>query len=271
MNLFNRIVIVLLCLALITGAVSAIALAWTIDADTIAWARDAVDWVDENNADFEKAIFSAVAASIGFLALLVLLIELTPKSSGEVRVSDLQAGNAVLSTSAIGQRIEEAVRGVPHVSEVRTYVKAKRKGVAVALDLSVDSEADLAEVTEQVSQTVREVLANRIHIALAEPPRVRLNYRELRMNRSQQRPAVSAPVAAPATSTIPADLRSEAVVNDGKEVPVLVGSSSGSNTRPDSPVTSASGSSTRPDALADDGSANTMPAGEKREDERKSE
>jgi hypothetical protein len=233
MNLFNRIIVILLCLGLIGGAASLIALTWTLDVDTIAWLRDAVDWIDENNADLERAIFTAMMAALGFFALLILLMELTPRGTGEVRVSDLQAGNAVLSTAAVGQRIEEAVRAVPHVADVRTYIKGKRKGVAVALDLHVDSEADLAQVTDQVSSTVRDVLTNRVHVALAEPPRVRLHYRELRLNRGQ-RPTVVTPVPAPVTQ-IPEDLRSRDPAtpiseaegfNDPEAVPVTVGATS---------------------------------------------
>ena len=239
MNVFNRIFMVFLCLALIAGAASIIALAWTIDVDTINWMRDAVDWIDQNNADFEKAILSAVAAAVGFFALLILLMELTPKSSGEVKVSDLQVGNAVLSTASIGQRIEEAVRGVPDVSDVRTYVKAKRKGVAVALDLHVGSNADLAKVTDDASQVVRDVLTNRVHVTLAEPPKVRLHYKELRMSRTLAKPAT--PSTTPVVSEIPVDLRnddtvaaSDSVTSDGKDVPIAVGATTDGEERRES-------------------------------------
>jgi hypothetical protein len=196
MNLFNRIFMVLLCLVLVGAAISVIVLTWTIPEDSIQWLRDSADWLDDRNQDSEKIVLTAVAAVIGFLALMIALLQLMPQSSSEVKVTDLKAGGAVLSTAAISQRVEEAVRGVPHVAEVRSNVKAKRKGVLVGLDLLVEPEANLADVTDQACQVVQDVLTNRrVHVALAEPPRVRLHYRE--RGRRQQLRTVETPAPTP--------------------------------------------------------------------------
>jgi hypothetical protein len=42
------------------------------------------------------------------------------------------------TTAAIGQRVEEEVRGVENVTEVRAVVRGRRQGVEVTLDLHVD-------------------------------------------------------------------------------------------------------------------------------------
>jgi hypothetical protein len=193
MNVFNRIVLILVCLALISGAVSLIVLTWTIPNDSIDGLRDAVDWLEENNEDMEKAVLTAAAAAAGLFALVVLIIELTPRSSGDVKVTDLQVGDAVLSTAAISQRVEEAVRLVPHIADVRAAVKAKGKGVTLTLDLHVDPDANLAAVTDDACMAAREVLTNRVHVSLAAPPRARLHYRELRLGRIPARPSLLPP------------------------------------------------------------------------------
>src|SRR5688572_14209653 len=127
MNLFNRIFMTLLCLALVAAAISVIVLAWAIPNDSIEWLRNSADWLDEHNQDFEKGVLTAVAGTIGFFALVIGLMQLLPQSSSEVRVTDLKSGGAVLSTAAISQRVEEAVRQVPDVAEARAAVKARRK------------------------------------------------------------------------------------------------------------------------------------------------
>lgn len=183
MNTFNRIVLIVLCALLVVAAVGIIALTWTIPNRSINWLADAVQWLDDNDGDLEKALLTTVSAFVGLVATIVLLIELLPRRGPSVQVTDLAAGSATLSAASISQRIEEAVVQVPHVAEVRADVRSKRKGVLVSLDLQVDPEANLATVTDEACQTASEVLTDRVHVTLLRPPTARLHYRELRLHR----------------------------------------------------------------------------------------
>jgi len=202
LNLLNRIVLVLACLALAAGAISLVVLAWTIPQESIDGLRDAVDWLDEHNEDLEKALLTSGGALLAFIALVVLAFELVPRAGADVKVTDLRVGDAVLSTLSISQRIEEAVRQVPSVTEARAGVRAKRKGVLLSLDLRVEPEANLATVTDEACEAAQDVLMNRLHVTLVEQPRVRLHYRELRLR--SRAPATAAPPAAPEAVEAPA-------------------------------------------------------------------
>jgi hypothetical protein len=179
MNVFNRFFMTLLCLVLIAGGIGVLALTWALPNETIDWLRDATDWLRRHNQDTEKALLSLIAGTVAFLGLVLLLLELLP-DNGDVRVTDLRVAGAVLSTADVQQRIEEAVRTVDHVVNVKAVVKAKRKGVAVLLNIDVDPEANLAIVTDEAGEAVTDILLNKVHVALAEPPQARLRYRELR-------------------------------------------------------------------------------------------
>ena len=200
MTTFNRIVLIILCLALITLAVAIIVLTWTIPNRTINWLADAVQWMDDNDGDLEKALLTTISASIALLATIVLVIELIPRRGPGVKVSGLARGNATLSAAAIEQRIEEAVCLVPNVSEVKATVTSKKNGVLVALDLQVDPDANLATVTDEACQVAEDVLENRVHVALLKPPTARLHYRELRL---QGRGGGRRPVTAPSVPVSP--------------------------------------------------------------------
>lgn len=184
MNMFNRFVVVFVCLLLIAAAVAIIVLAWAVPQDSINRLSDAVKWLNDNNEDLQKVILTAAGAAIALVSLIVLLIEVGPSGAAEVRVTDVKVGDARLSTAAIGQRVEEAVREVPHVSEVKAAVRTKAKGVQVSLDLHVDPDANLATVSDQACQAARDVLTEKVHVALTQPPRARLHYRELRLQRA---------------------------------------------------------------------------------------
>ena len=202
MNLLNRIVLVLACLALAAGAISLVVLAWTIPQESIDGLRDAVDWLDEHNEDLEKALLTSGGALLAFIAVVVLAFELVPRAGADVTVTDLRVGDAVLSTLSISQRVEEAVRQVPSVTEARAGVRAKRKGVLLSLDLRVEPEANLATVTDEACEAAQDVLMNRLHVTLVEQPRVRLHYRELRLR--SRAPVTAAPPAAPEAVEAPA-------------------------------------------------------------------
>ena len=204
MNTFNRVVLVVLCLLLMFAAGAAAALAWAVPTESIDGLRDAAAWLDERNTDGTKAIITGVAVAVGVLALAVLIIELYPRAGGQVKVTDLHIGDAVLSTAAVSQRVEEAVSQVPSVSDARASVRAKRSGVVVNLDLHVDPEANLATVIDEASEAARSILADKVHVALAEPPRTRIHYRELRLrSRPPRRTSAAGPEALPAEAVLP--------------------------------------------------------------------
>ena len=192
MNVFNRIVVLLLLVAVIAAATAVAVLTWTIPNKTINWLADAVQWMDDNDGDTEKALLTAGAIVVGLLALIALVVEVLPRRRNDVRIIDVQGAQASLSTAAVAQRLEEAVRQVPHVADTKAYVRARRKGVEVDMDLHVDPDANLADVTGAASTAIRDVLSSRMHVALVAPPRTRLHYRELRLRRPQKQRAVAA-------------------------------------------------------------------------------
>lgn len=219
MNVFNRIVVLLLLVAVAAGAIAVAVLAWTIPNKTINWLADAVQWLDDNDGDTEKAILTAIAVVVALVALGLLLLELVPRRRSDVRVVDVQGGQASLSTAAVAQRLDETMRQVPNVVDARSYVTARRRGVEVEMDLDVDSDANLAEVTTAASSAARDLLGNRMHVALLGDPKARLHYRELRLRRAPTA-ATSEPADTSSNSTVvpepeqsesPADRRADTV------------------------------------------------------------
>ena len=217
MNLINRIVVTFALLALAAGAISIVALAWAIPEDSIRGLRDAVDWLDENNEDLQKVLLTTIGAFLTLVAFTGLVLEFVPSSGPAVKVTDVQAGEAILTTAAIGQRVEEEVRGVENVTEVKAVVRGRRRGVEVMLDLHVDPQANLATVTNEACDAARRVLSDKVHVTLAEQPRVRLHYRELRL-----RSRVPVTAAAPAAPETPAEAVEAPAGVAAKEAPAEV-------------------------------------------------
>lgn len=192
MNVLNRLLLILLLSALAAGSIAVVVLAWAWPDESIAALRDAVDWLDENNETLQRIVLTSLGLLVALIAVSTLVFELVPNDGTDVKVTDVRAGDAVLSTASIGQRIDEAVQEVAHVADSRSVVKAKRKGVTVSLDLHVEPEANLATVATEAADAVKGVLADKVHVALLEPPRIRLHYRELRLRTKQEQRAEAA-------------------------------------------------------------------------------
>src|SRR5690606_16513958 len=169
-----------------------------------------------NNQDFEKSLLTIAGVAIALLCLLLIFLELKPRYGPDVRGTDLEDGNAVLSSASVAQRVEEAVREVEHVSDAKAIVRARRKGVEVFLDLHVDPDANLAEVTNAACAAAQEMLTERVHVALTRPPRARLHYTELRL-------APARPAAEPATDGSPAAEPAPVAPDDGQAATASVG------------------------------------------------
>ena len=202
MNEFNRIVVILICRLFITAAVVVVVLAWTSSTSSIDALQDGVEWLSENNQDTEKWVLTAIAAVLGVLALIVLILQ-PNRPSEEVRVSDLQDGDAVLSAAATGERVEQAVMQVANVSDVRVSVKSWRGEVLLGMDLQVDSEADLVAVTDEACETAKSVLTDRLHVRLAAPPAVRVKYGWARRRAAQRARVAPRAAAIPGMEAVP--------------------------------------------------------------------
>jgi hypothetical protein len=201
-TLFNRVVVSFLLLALASAAVAVIALAWAIPDESIRGLRDAVDWLGDNNEDLQKVALTSGGALVALVSLTLLVFELMPAAPTAVKVADVTAGDAVLSTVAIGQRVEEAVREVPNVSQVRTSIKTRRAG-SKSLSTCTSSPRPTWPRSPTPLASCAQVLSERLHVALAAQPRVRLHYRELQL----RQPAAPRPAPAGPRSPAPAPPR----------------------------------------------------------------
>jgi hypothetical protein len=226
-NVFNRVLLIVILAAVASFAVSVIFLAWAAPASSADALDEAVDWLQDNQGTLEKTLVSTGAALVALLAITLLYLEIVPRAGSEVVINDLRAGSATLSTAAISRRVEEAVSQIRHVSDVRAEVETRRKGVTVELDLQVDPEANLAALTDAACEAARDVLTNRVHVALIEPPIARLHYRDPRRDRAVTRrgplPSSARAVATPAGAVAARPTRTESALQAPRNGDILEG------------------------------------------------
>lgn len=177
MNAFNRLIVVLGSLALIVAVVAVIVLAWGFSGDAIDRMGDLVEYVDAHENNTARLVLTLGGAIVGVIALIVLLLELSPGPSRMVEIGEVEGGKAFLSTEAIGRRLEQLTGSVGGVTSSRARVASQGKAVAVSLHLQVSPAYDVAAIADQASGLTREALAA-MKVRLARSPRIHITYIE---------------------------------------------------------------------------------------------
>jgi hypothetical protein len=174
-------------------------LAWGAPDESITRIDDLAGWLRDHNNQDTQIIITLGATVAVLLMLIVIVVELTASPTQRMRVRNVKAGGATISTPEIAARIQEEAQRVPEVAACEAIVAARGKRVEIVLDLHVGPGANLAQTAEEACRRAHVLVEEKMGIGLAARPRARLHYRELRLSRENGTAAM--PAKAMATDT----------------------------------------------------------------------
>jgi hypothetical protein len=176
MNETNRLIITLLAAAVIVLMAVLIFLAWAAPDDVIDSAGDFAEFLEDNNTNAGKLIVTLAALATAVLALLVIIVELAPEDEPkDLRVE--QAGaTTIVPADALRMRLEEALLSLPEVTAARSRVSSHSKGIAVALELTLTPEANVAHVTQEAARVVVDTVQTDLGLPVAGVPTVKVAF-----------------------------------------------------------------------------------------------
>jgi len=177
----NRLVVIALALAAIFAALLLTLLAWGAPDESIARVADLAGWLGRHNNAEAKTIVSLTATVVVLLMLAVILAELTPSPTKKMRLRNVRAGEAVITTHEIAARVNAEVESIPHVAACNAIVAARGNRAEIVLEIHVEPGADLGDTADAACRRTRVLAETKLDIDLAAPPRARLHYRELRL------------------------------------------------------------------------------------------
>ncbi len=177
----NRFIISLVALVVLFAALVVVLLAWGASDSTIGRVDDFAGYLRDHDGREAKAVVTVGALVIVLLMLTIMLVELTPSSTQRMRVRNVTSGEATLTTTQIAERIEHEIAAAPHIAGCDAIVAARGSRVEVVLDLHVDAGADLAKTADESCRIAHALVEDSMGIALTQPPRARMHYRELRL------------------------------------------------------------------------------------------
>lgn len=198
-NNTNRTFIVIAAAGWIVFMAVLIFFTWSADTDIIDKIGDFQEYLAAHNDDAGKLIITLSALVTVVIALLLVIVEIAPEDQErELRVE--QAGaTTIVPASALRQRLEEALMGIPEVTAAKARVATKDKGIATALDVTLVPGANVASVTQEAARVVIDAVQTDLGLPVVGVPTVRIAFG------TGQKPVASSVSQAPAEAAAPTE------------------------------------------------------------------
>jgi hypothetical protein len=202
-NVFNRVVVVLLLLVFISCTLLTILAAMVAHVQAATALADfSRNWLAQlfqnlTDATFEeRLVFFLFGAFLAFIAFILLVLELLPGRPVGVKLAGV-GGEAVLTVEAITQRLKFELENITGIREARPRVRPRGRQVDVDIDLRLDASVDVGPKTQEAVDVARRVLTDRLGVA---PRQIRAFVRSV----ERPRPGAAAPPPAQAPTPPPA-------------------------------------------------------------------
>ena len=173
MNVFNRIVVILLLLfsvpllLLLIGIVIFPMQAANVLSGMVA--------ALQNVSTTGRLLVIVTSLLLMIVAVILLWFELRqPATSQTVRIRQVTGGEAEISTDSIEGRLAYNIDQLPDVIRVTPKIEARGKGIDVLLDVETRPDIDVPAKTEEVIKVARAVVEDRMGLELT---RIRVNIR----------------------------------------------------------------------------------------------
>jgi len=170
-NVFNRIITILVAIVLFLAAVFAavfplLTLDW-LGRIAASW-RDYLAYWDANARYVSVAVRSGLVVIAVVLFGLLMFLELRRRRAGTVQVVTSEGSTAAVVTDSISQRLAHQIDRLADVISVSPKVTGRGRTVHIDLDLETGPEIDVPMKSDEVVAVVREVVEDRMGLLLGK-------------------------------------------------------------------------------------------------------
>lgn len=171
MNVFNRIVVVLLLMIGIVFWIGASLLVVFFPVIDKSWMRGLGETLITLSSaqSFQLAfvaVFALLAVVLVALQLLLLWAEIVPGGPSSIKVEDVNGTVTLVPVASIVGRIKAAALTVPDVAHPTAKVASKKGGVAIALRVTVPHMVPIAPKSAELNQVVRQAVEGELGLAI---------------------------------------------------------------------------------------------------------
>jgi len=174
MNVVNRVVLVILLLVAIP--MCTILLVWPVPVLEAARIQLAalVDFVNSLQWYARMLLGVLFALTLDIIFILLLVLELRRPAPKAIRVEKATGGEVLVGVRSIADGLRYEIDQLSSVLRCRSKISARRGGIVIELDVETAAGINVPEKAEQIVETARRVVEERMGLKLARPPRVNL-------------------------------------------------------------------------------------------------
>jgi len=171
MNVFNKVVVVVLLLALLAGIIYLA----VMPAQAVQYTQNGLTSVDTflgNAAKTSRWLFAGGRILVGLAAVLLicwlLWKELKPRRPKAVKIHTEAGSSATVTTESVAKRLAWHIDQLADVISVTPEVTATGRSVNVLVNLETRPEIDVPIKTDEVVGVVKEVVTERMGLQLGK-------------------------------------------------------------------------------------------------------
>jgi hypothetical protein len=162
MNLFNKLVTILVFLALMV----VVPLLLLLPEPAIAYTQQVLTGVSPGLTTFQRVIFLLMGIISFIVGALVLYLEFRRPPRKRAILEKAAGGEVEVAVDSIAQRLEYRIDQLADVVKVTPVIKPRRKDIDIELNLETTPDIDVPAKTEEVCQVAREVVEERMGLRL---------------------------------------------------------------------------------------------------------
>lgn len=169
MNAFNRVVVILLVLAIMVVS----AIFFIVPLPVL---RVVIPFFDQFQANLAAMAGPRALLRVGggliftffvwVFCAAILWLEVRRPRTRTIKVQKVSGGEAELTTDSIASRLEYNIGQLADVVKVKPIISSGRKGVLVDLELETNPEIEVPMKTEEVQQLTKDIVENRLGLIL---------------------------------------------------------------------------------------------------------
>ncbi len=164
MNIFNRIVVILILLFLVFWSLTAI---FDVFFNFISF-QDAFARTVSFTDVLGKFGLAFVLLLVLILCIVLLVLEFYIKRPSTVRITGVKSGMAVMSLSSVSEHVRQDVVKIENVKDVKVRVSSKAGGAAIRLLLGLAEGIDVPAKMAEVSEVVKNTVINKLGVKLTD-------------------------------------------------------------------------------------------------------
>lgn len=174
MNAVNRVLVVILLLIAIPLCTMLLVLPVPVLEAVGGQLTALVDFLNRLQWYVRVPLGILFALTLDVIFILLIILEVRRPTPKAIRVEQTTGGEVLISVTSIADRLQYEIDQLSSVLRSRAKVSGKRGGVVVELDVETAAGIDVPQKAEQIVETARQVVEEKMGLKLARPPKVNL-------------------------------------------------------------------------------------------------